>query len=78
MDATVMFIDSLVKELRRTGWTIISAKEAYEDKLYSENPKNTYANNGIIAQIAMEKTGERIGYGGFEELKQELHKVLGL
>jgi len=78
MDATVMFIDSLVKELRKNGWKIISAKDAYQDKLYLEQPKNIYANNGIIAQVAMEKTGEKIGYNHFDEIKAELEKILGL
>lgn len=78
MDATVMFIDSFVNELRKNGWKIISTKEAYQDKLYLEQPKNTYANNGIIAQVAMEKTGEKIGYSHFEEIKAELKKILDL
>ena len=46
--------------------------------MYLEQPKNTYANNGIIAQIAMEKTGEKIGYNHFDEIKAELNKILGL
>lgn len=78
VDATVLFIDSLVRELRTRGWKIISAKEAFEDKLYLEQPRNTYANNGIIAQVVMEKTGEKIAYNHFDELKAELIKVLGL
>jgi peptidoglycan/xylan/chitin deacetylase (PgdA/CDA1 family) len=78
VDATVMFIDALVTELRAKGWKIISAKEAFEDKLYLEQPKNTYANNGIIAQVVMEKTGEKVAYNHFDELKAELSKALGL
>jgi peptidoglycan/xylan/chitin deacetylase (PgdA/CDA1 family) len=78
VDATVMFVDVLVTELRQRGWKIISAKEAFGDKLYLEQPKNTYSNNGIIAQIALEKTGEKIAYNHFDELKAELVKVLGL
>lgn len=78
MDATVMFIRPLVEELRRQGWKIISAEEAYKDKIYQEEPKNTYANNGIVAQLAMEKTGERIGYNHFDTIKAELNKLLGL
>ncbi len=73
-----MFIDSLVKELRNQGWKIISVEEAYKDKMYLEQPKNTYANNGIIAQVGMEKTGEKVGYNHFDELKAELIKILGL
>ncbi len=34
VDATVMFIDALVKELRSRGWKIISAEDAYNDKMY--------------------------------------------
>jgi len=78
MDATVMFIDSLVKELRKNGWKIISAKDAFEDKLYFEQPKNIYTNNGIIAQVAMEKTGEKFEYNNFDKVKTELENILGL
>jgi peptidoglycan/xylan/chitin deacetylase (PgdA/CDA1 family) len=78
MDATVIFIRPLVEELRKQGWKIISAEEAFTDKLYLELPKNTYANNGIIAQVAMEKTGARIGYNHFDGIKVELNKLLGL
>lgn len=78
MDATVMFIEDLVVALRKNDWTIISAQEAFKDKIYFENPKNTYANNGIISQIALEKTGEKLGYYKFEEVKAELNKILGL
>ena len=71
-------VDALVKELRKQGWKIISAEEAYQDKMYFEQPKNIYANNGVIAQIAMEKTGKRISYGNFDELKAKLNRILGL
>jgi hypothetical protein len=77
-DMTVMFLESLLKELEKRGWKIISADEAYQDKMYLEQPKNTYANNGIVSQLAFEKTGEKIGYGDFDELKTELNALLGL
>lgn len=77
VDATVMFLDSLVKALRKNGWEIISVREAFQDRVYLEQPKNTYANNGIIAQLAMEKTGLQIGYNHFETLKDELDALLG-
>lgn len=73
-----MFIDSLVKALRKDGWKIIGIDEAYQDRVYSEQPKNIYANNGIIAQINMEKTGGRIGYNHFDTIKDKLDKILGL
>lgn len=78
MDATVLFIDSLVKELRKNGWKIVSVKEAYQDRLYLEQPKNTYSSNGIIAQLAKEKTGKEIGYNHFKEIKAELKRILDL
>lgn len=77
MDATVMFLDSLVNELRLKGWTIISAEEAFKDSIYSETPKNTYSGNGIIAQLAFEKTGEKIGHN-FDETNNELNRILDL
>lgn len=78
MDATVMFIEPLVNELRKQGWKIIGIDEAFRDKLYLQQPKNIYANNGIIAQVAMEKTGERIGYNHFDTIKAELNSILGI
>lgn len=75
-DATVMFIGSLVEAIRNKGWKIISIEEAYKDKIYQEQPKNTYANNGIISQIAMERTGERLGYDQFDRIKAELNRIL--
>jgi len=78
MDATVLFMDSLVTALRHEGWVMVSAKESYEDPVYLENPKNTAANNGILAQVAFEKTGRRIRYGDSQKLERELDKILGL
>jgi len=78
MDATVMFIDSLVKALRNDGWKIIGIDEAYKDKIYLRQPKNLYANNGIIAQIKLEETGKQIGYYNFDTIKDELDEVLGM
>jgi peptidoglycan/xylan/chitin deacetylase (PgdA/CDA1 family) len=76
MDMTVMFIDSLVNELRKKGWKIISAKEAYDDRLYQQEPKNTYANDGIIAQVAMDKTGKKFSYQHLEEIIMKLDEIL--
>lgn len=77
-DATIMFIDSLATELRDKGWKIISAVDAYQDKLYLETPANTHAGNGIISQIAFEKTGKKTVCYDFESLKRKLNQVLGL
>ncbi len=78
MDATVMFLGALVRELRRQGWKIISINEAFTDEIYLEQPKNTYSNNGIIAQIATEKTGKDHRYTHLEIVKVELKKILGV
>lgn len=78
IDGTVLYIDSLVKELLKNGWKIISAKEAYEDPLYLKAPKNTYANNGIIAQMVYEKSGQKpkMAYYKWDELEKDLDKLL--
>ncbi len=80
IDGTVLYVDFLVKGLLKNGWKIISAKEAYEDPLYLKAPKNTYAGNGIIAQMVYEKTGQKpkIGYYKWDELEKDLDKLLDL
>lgn len=78
MDATVMFIDSLVKELRKQGWSIISIAEAYKDPIYLEAPKNTYANNGIIPQIVYDRGGKKQAFDVFYALKAKLNEILSL
>lgn len=80
IDATVLFIEPLVNELRKRGWKIISAEDAYRDPLYAENPKNTYSGNGIIAQSIFEKTGKKteIKYYKWDELEADLNRVLDL
>jgi peptidoglycan-N-acetylglucosamine deacetylase len=77
-DATVMFIKPLVKELRKRGWKIISAADAFTDPLYLEEPRNTYANNGIIAQVDFERTGKKAGFWDFEKLEASLNTVLNI
>lgn len=78
VDATVMFLEPLVKTLRKEGWKIISVAEAYQDQMYLEQPKNTYANNGIISQIYLEKTGVKDGYYDYDRAKKKLDRLLGL
>lgn len=78
VDATVMYLESLVKELRRRGWSIIPAEQAFTDKLYSEVPKNIYANNGILAQVNYEKTGEKNYYKGYQQMVNEIDIAVGL
>lgn len=78
VDMTVMFFESLVAEFQSQGWKIIDVDEAYRDQLYQRSPKSIYANNGIIAQVVHEQTGERKRYAVFNELDKELNRILGL
>jgi len=78
MDATVLYIDSLIKALRTDGWKMISIEKAYQDKVYLEQPKNIDASNGIIAQISKEKTGAINNYNSLDKMTYELDKLLGL
>lgn len=77
-DATVLFLESLIRALRKNGWTIIGAQEAIRDPLYSLEPQNTHAEYGLLAQVAFEKSGAFAPYYDFEKLKRELNAVLGL
>lgn len=77
-DATVLFIDDLVKEFRKRGWKIISASEAIKDPLYSIEPKNTLSTYGLLAQVVKEKTGDYKPSYDFNELKKSLNEALGL
>lgn len=80
IDGTVLYIDDLVTELRARGWKIISAEEAYKDPLYLKRPKNTYAGNGLIAQVVTEKTGVKpaVTFYKWDELEKDLDLLLGL
>lgn len=78
MDATVMYLEDLVKGLRSRGWTIISIEEAFQDPMYLEQPRNMYAGNGIIPQMIKDKTNEVVGYFEFDRMKEELNKILKL
>ena len=77
MDITVMFIGELVTELRARGWKIISPAEAFKDPIYLEQPKNTYANNGVIAQLAFEKTGVKDKFSPYQSVSDGLDGILG-
>ncbi len=77
-DATVLFLESLVKELRAKGWKIISAENAIQDPLYSLEPLNTNSTYGLLSQVAAEKSGNFMPYYDFAKLKQQLNKILGI
>lgn len=54
-DAAALFVDDLVTELRKQGWTIISPQKAYQDKIAKTYPKTPFQKQGRIAAIAASK-----------------------
>lgn len=80
IDGTVLFLEGVVSALRENGWKIIGAEEAYTDPLYFKNPTSTDSGNGILAQIAHEKIGQKIikGFYTWDKLSLDLNKALGL
>ncbi len=77
-DITVMFLEDLVAEIKKQGWKIIDAAEAFEDPMYSEQPVNTYAGTGIVSQLAFEKTGEKKICYNFKSLKKRIEYYFAL
>lgn len=75
-DATVLFIDDLVKELRLRGWTIISAQEMVDDPIFTTAPINTLSSYGILGQIFEEKHGGFTPYYDFKALKSEIDRAI--
>ncbi len=80
VDGTVLYIDAVIRELRKDGWTIIAADEAYKDPVYNEKPKNTDSGNGLIAQMYFEKHGTSLvkGYYDWRQMTADLNRILGL
>lgn len=54
-DLAALFLPDLVAELRRNGWTIISADEAYRDPLGNMFPDVPYAGGTLTGALAWEK-----------------------
>ncbi len=75
-DATVMYLEALVAEFKKRGWTIIPIDTAFNDPIYFEFPTNKYSGNGIIPQMIKEKNGEVVSYEDFDRLKKEIDSVL--
>jgi peptidoglycan/xylan/chitin deacetylase (PgdA/CDA1 family) len=53
-DLAALFLPDLVAELRRLGWRIITADEAYRDRLSSAFPDTPNARGDLISAIAVE------------------------
>ena len=54
-DLAALFIGDLVDEMRRRGWTIISADEAFADPINIAMPDVPYASGTLIGSMAWEK-----------------------
>ena len=54
-DLSALFLEDLVKHIRKEGWKIISAEEAYRDPLISKFPETSFQKQGRIAAIAHSK-----------------------
>jgi peptidoglycan-N-acetylglucosamine deacetylase len=54
-DIAALFLTDMVAELRRHGWTIITADEAYKDRLKSAFPDVPNARGTLIGSMAWEK-----------------------
>jgi hypothetical protein len=72
-----MFLEDLTAEIKKRGWKIIDALEAYQDKMYLEQPRNTFAGYGIVSQLAFEKTGKKTVCYDFKALRAKLDRTLG-
>jgi len=54
-DLAALFLGDLLAELRRTGWTFISADAAYSDPLRKAFPDVPFASGTLIGSMAWEK-----------------------
>lgn len=57
-DIAALFIADLVAELKRQGWTIISADEAFADPIASAEPDTPFAAGTLTGSMAWEKNIE--------------------
>jgi peptidoglycan-N-acetylglucosamine deacetylase len=57
-DITAMFLPDLVAELKRHGWTIITADEAYRDALKDAFPDTPNARGDLISALTVEKKAQ--------------------
>ncbi len=53
-DLTAMFVDDLVRALRREGWEVIPALDAYADPIAERAPDTDFNGQGRVAALAAE------------------------
>ena len=49
---SALFLGDLIKDFKKKGWTIINAKEAYQDEVFGKQPKSEYAGESLIWSLA--------------------------
>ena len=54
-DLAALFLTELIAQMRRQGWTIITADEAYADPIATEQPDVPYASGTLIGSMAWER-----------------------
>ena len=54
-DVAAMFVDDLVKTLRKDGWKIVSIDQAYRDPIAASEPNTWFLGEGRVAAIAQIK-----------------------
>lgn len=50
--AAALFLDELIKHFEDSGWEVIDADKAYEDKIYNEVPNNIPSGESLIWALA--------------------------
>jgi hypothetical protein len=51
-DLAALFVDDLAEALRRKGWTIVPAIEAYQDPIATQLPDTLFNGQGRVAALA--------------------------
>lgn len=54
-DLAALYLSDLIRALRKDGWTVISADEAYADPLRAEMPDTPFANGTLTEALAWQK-----------------------
>lgn len=49
---SALFLGDLIKEFKNSGWTVVDAKEAYQDEVFEKQPKSEYAGESLIWSLA--------------------------
>lgn len=72
-DLAAMFVDDLAAELKRQGWTIVSADEAYRDPIAHMEPDIDFADGTRTQMLAAERN---VGNRWYKRNDQKLAKKL--